>query len=71
MDRLLFLLRICILVLSCYGYLQLISRIVKPDFSVGILFCSIGSIMFLSGILNIMAETAVTEIGRASCRERV
>lgn len=52
-------LRLLILVFSFYGYIQFFRKRVKLEFSIGIIFCSIGSAMFFAGILNIMKETAI------------
>lgn len=51
--------RLLILVFSFYGYMQFVRKRVKLEFSIGIIFTAIGSMMFLAGILNIMKEVAV------------
>ena len=51
--------RVLILVLSFYGYIQSVRKKVKLEFSIGIIFSAIGSVMFLAGILNIMKEAAI------------
>ena len=51
--------RLLILVISFYGYIQTVQKKVKLEFSIGIIFSAIGSTMFLAGILNIMKEAAI------------
>lgn len=58
MSIFLSILRLLLLVISFYGYLQWVSRTIRPEFSIGIVFCGIGSLMFLAGILNILEVTA-------------
>ena len=50
--------RLIILLLSLYGFLQEIASRIKVEFAFGILFASIGSSMFFAGILNILPEMA-------------
>lgn len=43
-----------ITVISLYGYIQFLSKKIRPEFALAATFASIGSIMFFTGILNIM-----------------
>ncbi|MBQ6929152.1 MAG: hypothetical protein IJN27_02475 [Oscillospiraceae bacterium] len=54
--------RLIILSLSMMGYLCLLSRHLKPEFSIGVLLTSIGSITFIGGILTILPETVYAVI---------
>ena len=51
------LLRIIALIFSFYGYIRFFSRKVKLEFSIAVTFSCIGSVIFLSGILNLLPET--------------
>lgn len=46
--------RLLILMFSFYGYLQAVSRKVRAEFAIGIVFSAIGGAVFLAGILNIL-----------------
>ena len=60
-------LRILILAVALYGYMQFFSKKIKPEFALGFIFASIGSIMFFAGILNILplAAYTITAVGCA------
>lgn len=58
MGKLMILVRLFLLFLSCYGYIQCLRRSVRPEFCIGLLFSCIGSILFLAGILNLLRLTA-------------
>lgn len=58
MDKLLFLLRFCLLAVSCGGYVLWLTKYVRCEFAVGITFSGIGSVLFLAGILNLLPEAA-------------
>lgn len=60
MDKLLFLLRFCLLAVSCGGYVLWLTKYVRCEFAVGIFFSGIGSVLFLAGILNLLPEAAWT-----------
>lgn len=51
-----FLIRLLILLLSCYGYIQYLRKTVRLEFCIGLLFSGIGSALFLAGILNLLRE---------------
>lgn len=51
-----FLIRLFILLLSCYGYIQYLRKTVRLEFCIGLLFSGIGSALFLAGILNLLRE---------------
>ncbi|MBQ8834631.1 MAG: hypothetical protein IJ001_06885 [Oscillospiraceae bacterium] len=59
MSQILSALRLLVLAVSCYGYIQTVSKKIKVEFSIGITFVSIGTAMFLAGILNILPEAAM------------
>lgn len=59
MDMVIKFIRLLILVASFYGYVQFLRKKVKLEFSIGIIFVSVGSVMFLAGILNVMKEIAI------------
>lgn len=50
--------RMLILAVSLFGYYSRLSRQIRAEFAVGVLFSGIGSILFAAGILNIMQPTA-------------
>lgn len=52
--------RLGLLFLSFFGYVYYLSKKIKPELCIGFVFSAIGSIMFLSGILNIMPVTALS-----------
>ena len=56
-----------LLAVSLYGYMQFFSKKIKPEFALGFIFASIGSIMFFAGILNILplAAYTITAVGCA------
>lgn len=58
MSKLVVILRILLLCMSFYGYLQYLQKKICLELSVGVLISGIGSMMFLSGILNLMPEVA-------------
>lgn len=49
--------RLIILLLSMLGYLWLLTKWLKPEFGIGVLLASVGSITFVGGILTILPET--------------
>ena len=51
-------LRLSLLTISCYGYLQMISKRIRPEFAIGILFSGILSVLFFGGLLNVLSECA-------------
>jgi hypothetical protein len=51
--------RALVLLVSFYGYLQYVSKKIKLEFSLAVIFSGIGSVMFLAGILNVLRECAV------------
>lgn len=53
------LIRLLLLALSCCGYLQYLKKYVKVELAIGLLFSTIGSVLFLVGILNLLKEAAV------------
>lgn len=56
MEEIKFLIRLFMLLLSCYGYIQHMRKTVRLEFCIGLLFSGIGSILFLAGILNLLVE---------------
>lgn len=50
--------KMLLVMLSCYGYVRMLSRHIRAEFAPGVLFASICSAMFFAGILNILEETA-------------
>ena len=52
------LVRLLLLAVSCYGYMRFLSKKVRIEFSISILFTGICCTMFFAGILNILKETA-------------
>ena len=57
MERIVFLVRLFMLLLSCYGYIQYMHKTVRLELCIGLLFSGIGSVLFLAGILNLLVET--------------
>ncbi len=51
-------LRLLLLLISCYGYIRCIGKYLRWEFTVGVFFASVCSTMFLAGILNILKEAA-------------
>ena len=51
-----FAVRFFLLALSFYGYIQYLRKKVLLEFSIGILFSGIGSILFFAGTLNLLPE---------------
>ena len=51
-----FLVRLFMLALSCYGYIQHMRKAVRLEFCIGLLFSGIGSVLFLAGIVNLLVE---------------
>lgn len=49
---------LCLLLLSCYGYLQYLRKFLRLEFCLGLLFSGIGGVLFLAGILNLLPEAA-------------
>lgn len=49
--------RLLLLAISVCGYLRYLATRVRPEFAVGVLFSSIGSVMFFAGIFHILRET--------------
>lgn len=58
MARGMVLLRLLVLLLSCYGYIRWIACHVRVEFAPGVLFSSLCAAMFFAGILNVMLEAA-------------
>lgn len=56
MGKLMFLVRLFMLALSCYGYIQHMRKAVRLEFCIGLLFSGIGSVLFLAGIVNLLVE---------------
>ena len=54
--------RLIILALSMLGYLWLLTKWLKPEFGIGVLLASVGSITFVGGILTILPETVYAVI---------
>lgn len=52
--------RLLALLFSFYGYIQFISKKIKLEFVIAVIFSGIGSVMFLAGILNILPEVTAT-----------
>ena len=53
------LLRIFFLFISCLGYILFLSKKIKAEFTIGILFSSISCLIFLGGLLNILSFVAI------------
>lgn len=58
MEIALKLLRVLLLGISCYGYIQVLSKKIKTEFTIAVLFHGICCIMFFAGILNMLKESA-------------
>ncbi len=58
MVKIIVLARILLFFLSSYGYVQYLRKSVRTEFSVGLLFSGISSILVLAGILNLLRITA-------------
>ena len=56
MNALVFSLRMLLLLLSLYGYLQALRRYCRVEFCFGLCFSMIGSALFLAGMLNLLRE---------------
>ena len=54
MRYIVLILRLMMLMISCYGYVRFLSTKVRVEFAYGIFLSSICSIMFFAGILNIL-----------------
>ena len=52
------LVRTALLMLSFFGYILFLSKYVKIELTPGLIFSSMGSLLFLAGLLNILRETA-------------
>lgn len=59
MKAIVLLVRLLLLALSCCGYLQFLKKYVRPELAIGLLFSTIGSVLFLVGILNLLKEAAL------------
>lgn len=59
MVKIVQLLRLILLILSFYGYIQYFRKKIEINLTIGFIFSSIGSLMFLAGILNILREMAL------------
>ena len=55
-------LRLVIVLLSFLGYFQLLNTKLKPEFSIGVILSSVGSLAFLSGIFDVMPQTVLAVI---------
>ena len=51
--------RVLVLCASTIGYMRFISRKIAPELSIGFTFASIGSVMTLAGVLNVLPEAAL------------
>ncbi len=51
--------RLIVLCASMFGYMRYFSRKIAPELSIGFTFVSIGSVMFVAGLLNVLPETAI------------
>lgn len=58
MENLIILMRILFLSVSFWGYIQFVSKYIRRELAVGFVFCSIGSMMFFAGILNVLVLAA-------------
>lgn len=60
--------RLLVLCASTYGYMRFFSRRIAPELSIGFTFTSIGSAMFLAGLLNVLPEaTLLICLGGLAC----
>lgn len=53
------LVRLLLLIVSFYGYIQYFQKKIHIDLTIGFVFSAIGSLLFFAGILNILPEMAV------------
>lgn len=51
-------LRLLLLVISCYGYVRILNRKLPAEFALSVFCTGLCSILFFSGILNILKESA-------------
>ena len=51
--------RLALLCASMYGYIEFFGRWIAPELSIGFTFVSIGSLMFIAGLFNLLPETAL------------
>lgn len=58
MEKIILLMRSLFLLVSFYGYIRFCSKHLRPELAIGFLFCSIGSAMFLAGVLNMLSISA-------------
>ena len=52
--------RLLLLAVSFYGYVQWVSQKLRVEFSIGVVFCATGSALFFAGILNVLPEATAT-----------
>ena len=58
LEKILIIIRILFLFMSFYGYIQYFKRFIQRDLTISFVFCSIVSVLFFAGILNILSEAA-------------
>lgn len=58
MDKILFMIRLFLFFLSCYGYIQYLRRFARIEFCIGLLFSGISCVLFFAGILNLLRAAA-------------
>ena len=58
MDKILFMIRLFLFFLSCYGYIQDLRRFARIEFCIGLLFSGISCVLFFAGILNLLRAAA-------------
>ncbi|MGM9604602.1 MAG: hypothetical protein ACI3XG_06015 [Faecousia sp.] len=58
MHQVFFVVRLMLLLLSLYGYVQFLCKSIRPEFCIGVCFSGIGSVLFLAGVLNLLREAA-------------
>ena len=58
LSKVLFLVRLFLLFLSCCGYIQYLRKYVRTEFCYGLLFSGISCVLFFAGILNILPAAA-------------
>ncbi len=51
--------RLALLCASMYGYIEWFGRRIAPELSIGFTFVSIGSVMFMAGLFNLLPEAAL------------
>lgn len=51
--------RLLLLVLSFLGYIRIVSKKIRPEFAIGIVFAGVSGVLMLAGILNLLQETAL------------